>query len=95
MLLDEFATAFGDADHVLVTTVYAAREKDTLGVSGADIVALMDHADAQYLTTSEGAVATLLDRVQPGDVVITLGAGDSYEIGERVLEVLRNGEDRN
>jgi UDP-N-acetylmuramate--alanine ligase len=94
MLIDDFATAFGDADHVLVTAIYAARERDSFGVSGADIVARMDHTDAQYLTTSEGAVAALLSRVQPGDVVITLGAGDSYEIGERVLQILRNGEGR-
>jgi UDP-N-acetylmuramate--alanine ligase len=94
MLIDEFAAALGDADHVLVTAIYAARERDSLGVSGTDIVTRMDHTDTQYVATFDGTVAMLLNRVQPGDVVITLGAGDSYKIGERVLQVLRNGESR-
>jgi UDP-N-acetylmuramate--alanine ligase len=87
-LLDEFAAAFDDADHVLITAIYAAREDDTLGVSGADIVARMSHRDAHYVETLQDAVAVLSERVQPGDVVLTLGAGDGYLIGERLLEKL-------
>jgi UDP-N-acetylmuramate--alanine ligase len=94
-LLDEFAAAFDDADHVLITAIYAAREDDTLGISGADIVARMSHPDAQYVETLEDAVAVLSERVQPGDVVLTLGAGDGYLIGERLLEELagRQGQE--
>lgn len=87
-LLNGFAAAFEDADHVLVTGIYAAREQDTLGISGADIVASMEHPDAHYAQTLDDAVALLLARVQAGDVVITLGAGDGYLIGERVLQNL-------
>ncbi len=85
-LLDGFVGAFDQADHVLVTDIYAAREQDTLGISGRDIVAGMDHPDAHYVETLEQAVALLLDRVRPGDVVITLGAGDGYLVGEWLLE---------
>jgi UDP-N-acetylmuramate--alanine ligase len=92
--LDGFAAAFGDADHVLVTGVYAARELDTLGVSGADVVDRMVHPDAKYVTTLEAAVTTLVDRVEPGDVVITLGAGDSYLVGERLLHFLRKRQSK-
>ena len=88
--LDDFASAFGDADHVVVTGIYAARESSTLGVSGAEVVKRMIHPDARYVKTLGEAVATLLDRVQTGDVVITLGAGDSYLIGEHVLESLQD-----
>jgi UDP-N-acetylmuramate--alanine ligase len=88
-LLDDFAAAFDGADHVLVTGIYAAREADTLGVSGADVVNRMVHPDAQYVPGLEKAVVTLLERVEPGDVVITLGAGDGYLIGERLLQSLR------
>jgi UDP-N-acetylmuramate--alanine ligase len=88
-LLNDFAAAFDQAEHVLITDIYAAREHNTLGLSGADVVALMDHPDAQYVETFEAAVSRLLDRVQAGEVVITLGAGDSYLIGERVLDKLR------
>jgi UDP-N-acetylmuramate--alanine ligase len=91
-LLDDFAAAFANADHVVVTSVYAARETDSLGVSGDDVVSRMVHPDAQYVQTLEDAAASVLDRVQPGDVVITLGAGDGYLIGEWVLKDLQNGK---
>ncbi|MFC2046462.1 UDP-N-acetylmuramate--L-alanine ligase [Chloroflexota bacterium] len=111
-LLDDFAAAFGDADHVLVTDIYAAREKNTFGVSGTDVVARMvsasdsagpsEHAvlggeverrpDAQYVHSFDAAVAVLLERVGPGDVIMTLGAGDGNQIGERVLDSLRDRE---
>jgi UDP-N-acetylmuramate--alanine ligase len=94
-LLDEFAAAFDGADHVIVTGIYAAREKNTLGISGGDVVARMDHPDARYAETLDGAVSELVERIKSGDVVITLGAGDGYLVGERVLERIRastNGE---
>jgi UDP-N-acetylmuramate--alanine ligase len=89
-LLKGFAAAFDDADHVVVTGIYAAREKDTLGISGADVVNRMNHPDARFVETLEGALTVLLDRVQPGDIVITMGAGDGYLVGEQALERLKN-----
>lgn len=93
-LVEGFAAAFGDADHVLVTGIYAAREQDTLGISGADIVARMNHPDACYVETLDDAATALLEQIRPGDVIITLGAGDGYLIGTKVLEELkgRRGE---
>jgi UDP-N-acetylmuramate--alanine ligase len=88
-LLDDFAAAFGDADHVVVTGIYAARERDNLGISGNDIVSRMEQGDAQYVETLDGALALLLDRIRSSDVVITLGAGDGYQIGEWLLERLK------
>jgi UDP-N-acetylmuramate--alanine ligase len=90
-LLDDFAAAFGDADHVVITGIYAAREENALGVSGQDIVTRMEHPDVEYVDSLEGAVAMLLGRVHSGDIVITLGAGDGYLVGERILEKL-NGQ---
>jgi UDP-N-acetylmuramate--alanine ligase len=91
-LLGEFGMSFGNAHHVIVTGVYAAREADTLGVSGADVadrIRRNGHADVYYVESLAGAAAAVLDRVQPGDVVLTLGAGDGYLIGEQVLKELR------
>ena len=91
-LLKEFGTVFGDADHVVVTGIYAARESDTLGMSGADVAAQIGqsgHLDVEYVDTLHRAAATVLERVGPGDVVLTLGAGDGYLVGEWVLERLR------
>jgi len=85
-LLDGFAAAFDQADHVVVTGIYAAREQDTLGLSGQEIVARMDHPDARYAETLEQAVELLQAGVRPGDLVITLGAGDGYLVGEWLLE---------
>jgi UDP-N-acetylmuramate--alanine ligase len=92
-MLDDFAAAFADADHVVVTEIYAARESDTLGVSGADLVTRMAHPDARYVSTLEEASAIVLSQVQPGDVVLTLGAGDGYLVGERVLQGLRERQE--
>jgi UDP-N-acetylmuramate--alanine ligase len=89
ILLDDFAAAFEDADHILVTAVYAARETDNLGVSSADVVAKMDYPDVRVVDDLDQAVEVLEQRVQTGDVVLTLGAGDGYLIGERLLSRLR------
>ncbi|MFC2030410.1 UDP-N-acetylmuramate--L-alanine ligase [Chloroflexota bacterium] len=106
-LLEGFAAAFGDADHVLVTRIYAARERNTLGVSGGDLVDRMistgagyrpggsanngteRRPDVQYVESLEGTVAKLTERVRSGDVIITLGAGDGYLVGERMLLKLK------
>lgn len=87
-LLREFARAFDQADHVVVLPIYAARESNPLGVSSADVVAAMDHPDARVVASREEAVALLGAEVRPGDVVLTLGAGDGDKVGEWLLEAL-------
>jgi len=89
-LLADFAQAFGAADHVIVLPIYAARETDTLGVSSADVVAAMEHRDARCAASSDEALVWLGTEVRPGDVVLTLGAGDGDRVGEWLLEVLGN-----
>jgi UDP-N-acetylmuramate--alanine ligase len=89
-LMDDFATAFADADHVLVTPIYAARERDRLGVSSADVVARMAAVDARVVANLGQAVDILEKSVQPGDIVLTLGAGDGFVIGEQLLRRLNN-----
>ncbi len=91
-LFTEFVTAFGESDHVLVMPIYAAREGNAASVSATDLVAAMAHPDARYMPTFEEAVTTLLQEVQSGDLVLTLGAGDSYRIGEQLLAGLRETE---
>jgi len=92
-LLEGFATSFADADHVIITDIYAARERDTLGMSGAHIVERMAHPDARYIGGLQETADFLLQRLRPGDVLITLGAGDGYRIGEWVLAGLERHED--
>ncbi|MFQ6100586.1 MAG: UDP-N-acetylmuramate--L-alanine ligase [Anaerolineae bacterium] len=88
MLLEEFAQAFGVADHVVVLPIYAARETDALGISSADVVAAMRHPDARCAESLDEALVWLGTEVRPGDVVLTLGAGDGDRVGEWLLEML-------
>jgi UDP-N-acetylmuramate--alanine ligase len=87
-LLAEFAGAFEDADGVIVTEVYAARENNTLGITSEDLVKQMSHPGAVFVADLEEASAGLVGKLVPGDVVITMGAGDVWRAGERLLEIL-------
>jgi UDP-N-acetylmuramate--alanine ligase len=85
-LLDDFAQAFADADHVLLVDIFAAREQDDGSVHSRDILARMSHPDAHYVGGLAEAADFLVSHVRAGDVLITLGAGDGYRIGEMVLK---------
>ncbi|MBN1179229.1 MAG: UDP-N-acetylmuramate--L-alanine ligase [Anaerolineae bacterium] len=84
----EFALAFDRADHVLVLPIYPARERDTLGISSADVVAEMRHPDARVVESLEEAVVVLATEVRFGEVVVTLSAGDGDRVGEWLLFAL-------
>ncbi len=78
-LMEDFQQAFNDADIVLVTPVYAAGEAPIEGVDSDALVAgLRDrgHRSAALVADAAALAATLADTVQPGDVVVCLGAGD-------------------
>jgi UDP-N-acetylmuramate--alanine ligase len=89
-LLSEFARSFADADKVLVLDIFRSRERDTLGMDAAQVVAAMAHEEAVHVGAREKAAAYILDRIRPGDVVLTLGAGDGNIVGEWVLDGLRS-----
>ena len=88
-LLPEFVRSFGLADHVIVTDIFASRERNSSGVSARSIIDLMNHPDARHIQDFHEVVTYLVAHVQPGDVCITLGAGDCYLIGEELLDTLR------
>lgn len=90
-LLDQFAGCFADADHVLLTDIYAAREDTATEVHAAQIaeLAASRHPDVRYVGGLEAATAVLLAEIRPGAVLLTLGAGDGYRVGEAVLAALR------
>jgi UDP-N-acetylmuramate--alanine ligase len=87
----DFARAFGDADHVIITEIYAAREPEAGNISGREIVDLMDHPDARFIPDLDAGVKFLAQHLHSGDVLLTLGAGDVYRVGEAVAQ-LRQGE---
>jgi UDP-N-acetylmuramate--alanine ligase len=89
-LLDDFVAAFSDAHHVVVVDVFPAREVDNGSVSSRDIVERMEHPDSRYIGALSDAAGFLVDQLHPGDVLITLGAGDGYRVGETVIGALEN-----
>jgi UDP-N-acetylmuramate--alanine ligase len=90
-LLDDFAVAFGDASAVYLMEIYPARESDTLGVSGQQLAEAIarEHRHAVFTPTAEEAVDRVVRDAEPGDVVMTMGAGDVYRIGPEILGRLR------
>lgn len=86
-LLEDFSRSFHDADHVIITDIYAAREKDEGRIHSTRLAELIkDHKDVQYLKDFDGIADYLLNRVQPSDLIITMGAGDVYKIGQMLVE---------
>ena len=90
-LLEGFARAFGDADHVLVTEIFAAREQPDGVTSGNGLVRAIVHADARFTPGLEDAVEVLAAEVRPGSVVVTLSAGDANRVGSELLALRRAG----
>ena len=88
-LLPEFAEALHTADHVVLASIYAAREVDTGEVSSqdiADILANTYHTDVIYLPSFEEIEAYLEKNCEKNDLLITMGAGDVVNIGETLLK---------
>jgi len=87
LLFDDFARALQAADEVVVAKIYPARETDSLGMSAA----LLSEAVSRLGTPSvafedfEDIEDYILTHCEKGDVVITMGAGDVYKIGESLL----------
>ena len=88
-LMDEFARAFTDADEVIVLEIFPAREVDDLGVSAQELVTRMAHPRARHISSRHEAADYLAGSLRPGDVLLTMGAGDGYMVGEWVLNALR------
>ncbi len=90
-LLREFWTAFYQADVLVVTEIYAAGEPVIPGVSGGQIAegALKHgHRNVTFIPDKEVIPELLFPELQPGDMVITMGAGDIWKVGEELLRRL-------
>ncbi len=87
-LLDDFAKALAISDKIVLAEIYAAREKDTLGISSVDLQKAIQKFGKEcfYFPTFEEIEKFLLENCVPGDVLITMGAGDVHKIGENLLK---------
>jgi UDP-N-acetylmuramate--alanine ligase len=91
----EFCLPLMTADVLLLTEVYGAGELPIPGVSGALIwegVQTLGHPEVLFLPRREDLVAEMVRHIRGGDVVLTLGAGDIWQVGEQVLKALQEGE---
>ena len=86
-LFDEFADALKGFDHVILVDIYAAREKDTGLVHSKDLADRIKElgTDAKYFSSFEAVENYLLKNCKKNDLLITMGAGDVYLIGEELL----------
>ncbi|CAN5390777.1 UDP-N-acetylmuramate--L-alanine ligase [soil metagenome] len=83
----DFALSFDDADVIILTDVYAARELPIDGVNGgmiADAARAAGHRNVLYIEDKTQIAAALADVLQPHDLLITMGAGDIWKVGEEI-----------
>jgi UDP-N-acetylmuramate--alanine ligase len=94
-LMDDFATAFEQADSVFVLDIYAASEAPIEGITGEALalrICEKGKPGAQYVASFAQAAASAVAVAQPGDMILTLGAGSVSQLGPAILEKLRDRE---
>lgn len=92
VLHDEFGAAFDKADSVTFMDVYPAGEAPVPGVSGKTFLNVVleheGHPQADFVAHRVDVVPHLMDKLQPGDLVITMGAGDVTAMGPQIIDAL-------
>lgn len=88
-LMEEFSRAFDDADEIIITDIYSAGEDPISGVSAEKLIELIKQSTfvkAKFIPELEEVYEYLKGTVKSGDLVLTLGAGDIWKVGEKLVE---------
>ena len=87
-LLNEFADALCGADEVILADIYAAREKNTIGISSGDLADLIAEKGGRsiYIPDFESIKEYIYDNVKEGDLLITMGAGNVVDIADQLVK---------
>lgn len=89
-LFDEFAESFDSADKIIMTEIYAAREKNIYKISSKELVNEIKRVnptkEIYYFANFEEIASFVINNAQSGDLVLTMGAGDIYKVAEIILE---------
>ena len=96
-LMDEFATAFSDADSLAVLDIYAASEAPIDGISGEGLANRIREASGksvQYADSFSAAVDLASAASQPGDMILTLGAGSVSQLGPMIIDNLNQRQEK-
>ena len=83
-LFGDFVRELGRPDITLLAEIYAAREKNTLGISSKDLAERIP--GAEYCATLDDVKRRLEELAKPGDLILTVGAGDIYTVGEAMVK---------
>ena len=83
-LFDQFVEELKIPDVAIVAEIFPAREKNTIGISSADLCKQIP--GSIYCSTLDQVTEELRKQAQPGDLILTVGAGDIYRAGEKLLE---------
>jgi UDP-N-acetylmuramate--alanine ligase len=90
-LMDEFSASFDGADTLVLLDIYPAGEKPIEGITSGSLLEKITkggRADVAYTAGRDEALRYVLSRMKSGDLLLTLGAGDVWKLGEKVLEGL-------
>ena len=82
-LFDDFAKVLQEPDITILAEIYAARETNDIGISSADLAKVIP--GSRYYATLPEVTQALADLAQPGDLILTVGAGDIYTAGEALV----------
>ncbi len=83
-LFDDFVEQLKRPDVLMLVEIFAAREKNTIGISSADLADKIENSF--YFPTFDELEAALRVSARPGDIILTVGAGDIYKVGERLVK---------
>ncbi|WP_423243553.1 UDP-N-acetylmuramate--L-alanine ligase [Anaerophilus nitritogenes] len=88
-LLNDFSNSFFDADKIIISDIYAAREKDPGTIHSKDLVEKIrdTNKDVLYLNDFEKISSYIREHAKPNDIIITMGAGDIYTVGKMLLNI--------
>lgn len=92
-LLEEFGSSFSDADVLFVMDIYAAGEKPIGGVNAETLVRAVresGHRDPVHIPDKNVMIETIMKKLRPGDLFITIGAGDVWKAGEEILKRMKD-----
>ncbi len=97
LFFNEFADSLSESDLVIINDVYPAREKPIEGVSGKLIYdSLQDkgHKNVEFIEDKEDIPSYLMEVIKSGDLVITMGAGDIFQAGEKFIQILKKSTNK-
>ena len=92
-LFEDFVDALASIDNLILIEIYPAREQNIYNISSKDIVDRINekyNKNAKYIECIDDSTSYLIDILKNGDIVVTMGAGDVYKIGEKLINHFNN-----